>query len=64
MLEDRVHLRDPFDYLCGISWSAIGSGAYHTELSDMKNPDTWSKLQRYIKLNYILRLLDTVIGNC
>ena len=45
-----MRLRDPFIYLLGISWSAMGWVAYQTEFSSIKNPDTRSKLQQYNNL--------------
>jgi len=61
-LTERVRLRDPFVYLRGISWSAMGWVAYQTEFSGMKNPDTWAKLQQYMNLKFIRSLFDPVIG--
>ena len=62
-LIDRVRLRDPFVYLRGISWSAMGWVAYQTRFSGMKNPDTWTKLQQYLDLNFIRSLFDPFIQN-
>jgi aminoglycoside phosphotransferase (APT) family kinase protein len=61
-LQERVRLRDPFVYLRGISWSAMGWVAYQTEFSGMKNPDTWAKLQQYMSLEFIRELFDPIIG--
>ena len=52
-LPDRIRLRDPFVYLRGISWSAMGWVAYQTEFSGMRNPDTWETLKRYMQLDFI-----------
>jgi aminoglycoside phosphotransferase (APT) family kinase protein len=60
-LIERVQLRDPFVYLRGISWSAMGWVAYQTEFSGMKNPDTWDKLQQYMNLEFIRTLFDQFI---
>ncbi|MBT8368251.1 MAG: aminoglycoside phosphotransferase family protein [Deltaproteobacteria bacterium] len=60
-LEERVRLRDPFVYLRGISWSAMGWVAYQTEFSGMKNPDTWAKLQQYLNLKFIRSLFNPLI---
>jgi aminoglycoside phosphotransferase (APT) family kinase protein len=62
-LMDRVRLRDPFVYLRGISWSAMGWVAYQTRFSGMKNPDTWAKLQQYMNLEFIRSLFDPFIQN-
>jgi aminoglycoside phosphotransferase (APT) family kinase protein len=61
-LADRVRLRDPFVYLRGISWSAMGWVAYQTEFSGTRNPDTWSTLNRYMDLDFIRSLFDPFIG--
>jgi aminoglycoside phosphotransferase (APT) family kinase protein len=57
-LFERVRLRDPFVYLRGISWSAMGWVAYQTEFAGMKNPDTWETLQRYLDLSFIRSLFE------
>jgi len=63
-LEERVRLRDPFVYLRGISWSAMGWVAYQTAFAGMKNPDTWAKLQQYLNLEFIRSLFEPFIrGN-
>jgi hypothetical protein len=46
----------------GISWSAKGWVAYQTEFTGMKNPDTWTKLQQYLNLDFIRSLFDPFIG--
>jgi aminoglycoside phosphotransferase (APT) family kinase protein len=61
-LTERMRLREPFVYLRGISWSAMGWVAYQTEFSGMKNPDTWVKLQQYLDLEFIRSLFDSIIG--
>jgi aminoglycoside phosphotransferase (APT) family kinase protein len=57
-LSERVRLRDPFVYLRGISWSAMGWVAYQTEFAGMKNADTWETLQRYMDLTFIRSLFE------
>jgi aminoglycoside phosphotransferase (APT) family kinase protein len=57
-LPDRIKLRDPFVYLRGISWSAMGWVAYQSEHAGLKNPDTWQTLQRYMDLSFIRSLFD------
>ena len=60
-LRDRVALRDPFVYLRGISWSAMGWVAYQTEFDGMKNPDTWETLKRYMKIGFIRSLFEPLM---
>ena len=55
---DRVQVRDPFVYLRGIAWSAMGWVAYQTDYDGVRNPDTWSTLQRYMNLGFIRSLFD------
>lgn len=57
-LQERVRLRDPFVYLRGISWSAMGWVAYQTEFAGVKNADTWETLQRYLKIDFIRSLFE------
>jgi aminoglycoside phosphotransferase (APT) family kinase protein len=57
-LPDRIRLRDPFVYLRGISWSAMGWVAYQTHFDGMKNKDTWTKLNQYMDLKFIRSLFD------
>jgi aminoglycoside phosphotransferase (APT) family kinase protein len=57
-LFERVRLRDPFVYLRGISWSAMGWVAYQTQFAGMKNPDTWETLKRYLDLAFIRSLFE------
>jgi len=57
-LHERVRLRDPFVYLRGISWSAMGYIAYQTDYEGVRNPDTWDTLQRYMNLEFIRSLFD------
>jgi aminoglycoside phosphotransferase (APT) family kinase protein len=61
-LTERIRLRDPFVYLRGIAWSAMGWVAYQTEYSGMINPDTWAKLRQYLDLELIRSLFDPIIG--
>ena len=60
-LAERIALRDPFVYLRGISWSAMGWVAYQTEFEGMKNQDTWKTLQRYMNLAFIRSLFDPIV---
>jgi len=62
-LAERVKLRDPFVYLRGISWSAMGWVAYQTDFTGIKNPDTWKKLQQYMDLDFIRSLFDPFMSN-
>jgi aminoglycoside phosphotransferase (APT) family kinase protein len=57
-LTERIRLREPFVYLRGISWSAMGWAAYQADYNGVRNPDTWAKLQQYMDLDFIRSLFD------
>jgi aminoglycoside phosphotransferase (APT) family kinase protein len=57
-LFERVRLKDPFVYLRGISWSAMGWVAYQTDYAGIRNPDTWATLQGYLNLAFIRSLFE------
>jgi len=57
-LMERVRLREPFVRLRGISWSAMGWAAYQSDYAGVKNPDTWTKLNQYMNLEFIRSLFD------
>ena len=61
-IDDRVHLRDPFVYLRGISWSAMAWVAYQTDYDGIRNPDTGATLQRYLDLEFIRSLFDPFLS--
>jgi aminoglycoside phosphotransferase (APT) family kinase protein len=61
-LEERVWLRDPFVFLRGISWSAMGWIAYQTDYKGVRNPDTWEKLKTYMNLEFIRGLFDPILA--
>ncbi len=63
-LVERVRLRDPFVYMRGISWSAMGWVAYQTQYSGNRNADTWATLQRYMQIDFIRSLFDPFLENC
>jgi aminoglycoside phosphotransferase (APT) family kinase protein len=60
-LTERIRLREPFVYLRGISWSAMGWAAYQSDYAGVKNPDTWVKLQQYMNLEFIRSLFDPLL---
>jgi aminoglycoside phosphotransferase (APT) family kinase protein len=60
-LTDRIRLREPFVYLRGISWSAMGWVAYQGRYAGVKNPDTWEKLRQYLNLEFIRSLFDPLM---
>ncbi len=57
-LFDRVRLKDPFVYLRGISWSAMGWVAYQTDYGGIRNPETWHTLNTYMDIDFIRSLFS------
>jgi aminoglycoside phosphotransferase (APT) family kinase protein len=57
-LDERIRLREPFVYLRGISWSAMGWAAYQGRYAGIRNPDTWAKLEQYMEIGFIRSLFD------
>jgi aminoglycoside phosphotransferase (APT) family kinase protein len=55
---DRVRLRDPFNYLRGISWSAMAWIAYQTGEHAVQNEDTFRKIETYLDLDFQRSLFD------
>lgn len=50
--------RDPFNYLRGISWSAMAWVAYQTDAHALKNQDTFSKISSYLDINFQREMFD------
>lgn len=57
-IEDRVRLRDPFNCLRGISWSAMAWVSYQTGDHALRNADTYAKVQQYLQLDFVRTLFD------
>lgn len=57
-IHDRVRLRDPFNYLRGISWSAMAWVAYQTGDHAVKNADTFRTITQYLDLDFQRELFD------
>lgn len=57
-IHDRVRLRDPFNCLRGISWSAWAWVAYQTGDAAIQNEDTYRKLCAYMDINFIRSLFE------
>ncbi len=55
---ERVRLRDPFNYLRGISWSAMAWIAYQTGDHAVRNEDTFRKIETYLNLEFQRSLFD------
>ncbi|MCB2180299.1 aminoglycoside phosphotransferase family protein [bacterium] len=57
-IEDRVRLRDPFNCLRGISWSAMAWVTYQSGAHTLKNSDTFEKIKQYLKMDFLRSLFD------
>lgn len=55
---ERVRLRDPFNCLRGISWSAWAWVAYQTGEAAIQNEDTYRKLCDYLQIDFIRSLFE------
>ena len=55
---DRVRLRDPFNYLRGISWSAMAWVAYQTGEHAVQNRDTFVKVSSYLDIDFLRGMFD------
>jgi aminoglycoside phosphotransferase (APT) family kinase protein len=62
-IEERVRLRDPFNCLRGISWSAMAWVAYVTGAHALKNEDTFRKLNAYLDLDFVHSLFDPYMAS-
>jgi len=51
-------LRDPFNCLRGISWSAMAWVAYQTGEHALRNEDTFRKVSAYLHLDFVRSLFD------
>ncbi len=61
-IETRVRLRDPFNCLRGISWSAMAWVQYHTGRHALQNEDTFRKIDAYLDIDFVHSLFDSYMG--
>jgi len=57
-IEERARLRDPFNCLRGISWSAMAWVTYQTGDHLLQNEDTFRKVSEYLDLDFVRGLFD------
>lgn len=62
-IEDRVRLRDPFNCLRGISWSAMAWVTYQTGRHALQNQDTFVKVSTYMDIDFVRDLFAPHMGN-
>ncbi|MEE8390189.1 MAG: hypothetical protein V3S14_05250 [Anaerolineae bacterium] len=53
-----MRLRDPFNCLRGISWSAMVWVNYQTGEHALRNKDTFRKVSAYLDLGFVRSLFD------
>ncbi len=57
-IEERVRLRDPFNCLRGIAWSAMAWVSYQTGDHALQNRDTFLKVSEYLDLAFVKSLFE------
>lgn len=57
-IEKRVRLRDPFNCLRGISWSAMAWVQYRKGEHALQNEDTFRKINAYLDTDFVHSLFD------
>lgn len=57
-LQERVRLRDPFNCLRGISWSAMAWVKYQSGEHALRNEDTFRTISRYLDYRFLRGLFD------
>lgn len=57
-IEERIRLRDPFNCLRGISWSAMAWVAYQDGRHTLRNQDTFRKVELYLQPGFLRDLFD------
>jgi len=57
-IEERVRLRDPFNCLRGIAWSAMAWVSYQTGEHALQNRDTFLKVSEYLDLAFVRSLFE------
>jgi len=61
-IEERVRLRDPFNCLRGISWSAMAWIAYQDGRHALRNEDTFRKIEQYLQPEFLRSLFEPYLG--
>lgn len=56
-IRERVHLYTPYLYLRALSWCAYAHVKYSKPNKDIKNMDTYKKIQDYLDIDFMNRLL-------
>lgn len=62
-IEERTRLRDPFNCLRAITWSAMAWVQYQRDEHLVKNADTYHKFQLYTNLNFVRSIFDPYLNS-
>ena len=57
-IKERVHLYTPYLYLRALSWCAYAYLEYQKPDKDIKNMDTFRKIQQYLDIDFMKKLLN------
>ncbi|MCC5910739.1 MAG: phosphotransferase [Clostridiaceae bacterium] len=60
-IQERVHLYTPYLYLRALSWCAYAWLEYHNPDKAIKNMDTFNKIEAYLNINFLNKLLKEYI---
>jgi len=61
-IAERVRLRDPFNCLRGVSWSAMAWVTYQDGTHALCNEDTFRKIEQYLQMDFLHSLFDPYLG--
>jgi len=62
-IEERTRLRDPFNCLRAITWSAMAWVQYQRDEHLVKNPDTFRKFLLYTDLGFVHSIFDPYLNS-
>ena len=57
-IAERVRLRDPFNCLRGVSWSAMAWVTYRDGRHTLRNEDTYQKIKQYLQMDFLRSLFN------
>jgi len=61
-IADRVRLRDPFNCLRGVSWSAMAWVTYQDGTHTLRNEDTFRRIEQYLQMDFLRSLFDPYLN--
>lgn len=60
-IKERVHLYNPYLYLRALSWCAYAWLEYQKPNKDIKNMDTYRKIEEYLNIDFLEKLMKEYI---